>query len=481
MSETSPSVLILAAGQGKRMRSSLPKVLHTVAGEPMLFRILDAILEAQPTARVGLVVGVGKEQVIEAVRGVERYQRLSLSFIEQKEQLGTGHAARVAMESEWGAEAVKAHSTVTVFPGDLPLIGVDLVRSLLGFSLSKSGSTVHILTTELPVPTGYGRILRDTKGEIIGIREERDTTPEERVIREVACSIYSFEPAFLLQSLRNLKTENAQKEYYLTDVLSEARKEGKQITSLQWLHWEDLRGVNNLWELSEVARILNERILRQHALEGGVYFEDPKTTWVSPHAKLGVGVRVGAGVRLEGATEVASGAVIEDQVHLRDALIGERVHLKAGTVIVESQVQADAILGPYAHLRPGSVVGEKSKIGNFVELKKTQVGEKTSIAHLSYLGDAFVGDRVNIGCGFITCNFDGRVIDGKRKHETIIEDDAFIGSDCQAIAPIKIGRGAYIASGSTLTDEVEGDALAIARSRQVTKPGYARKLRGDSK
>lgn len=470
------SVVVLAAGAGKRMRSSLPKVLHEIGGRPLLFHILHGVREVTPNAPVALVVGHGREEVETRVRAEKSLAGMDITFIEQSEQKGTGHAARCAMDSEWGARRTAEKAVVLVLPGDLPLIGEGLVREMLA-PLGR-GEAMRLLTCELPDPAGYGRIVRrGTKGPVLRIVEERDATDREKRIREVGASIYLFQAAFLNYGLRKLSNRNAQGEYYLTDLVSAAARARKRIDVLRWGCWEDLRGVNDPWELATAARILNERCVRKWALQG-VKFMDPSATWLDCTVRFEADAVVHPGAVLRGNTFVATGACIGPHVVLQDMTVGAKANVKAGTVGESSEIAEGAQVGPYAHLRPESFVGASAKIGNFVELKKARIGEKTSVAHLSYLGDAEVGREVNIGCGFVTCNFDGRVIEGQRKHRTVIEDQAFIGSDCQAVAPVRIGKGAYVASGSTITEDVEPEALAIARSRQVSKPGYARKLRG---
>lgn len=447
-------VIVLAAGQGKRMKSALPKVLHPVSGRPMLLHIIDAVLEALPRATLSIVVGHGREQVEQAVRQAYAGRAVEFHFAHQSEQRGTGHAARCSMDSEWGAEVTRRKLPVLVLPGDLPLIPDSLV-----FEVSEGlgrDQCMRLLTAELADPTGYGRVLRrGKKGSVIRIVEERDARPREKEIREVATSIYFFQGGFLKAALARLTNKNAQGEYYLTDVIEQAARAAKKIDVLQWPEPADLRGVNDPWELSEAGTILNRRIIRRWAMEG-VRFVAPQSTWVEATVEIAPGVEVQPNVLIKGLTRIGEGAVI-----------------KAGCVIEDSKIGARAQVGPYAHLRPGSDVGEDCKIGNFVELKKARIGSRTSIAHLSYVGDAEVGSRVNIGCGFVTCNYDG-----KTKHVTRIEDEAFVGSDCQAVAPVTIGKGAYIASGSTITRDVEPEALAFARSRQVNKAGYARRYKG---
>lgn len=473
------NVIVLAAGLGKRMRSPLPKVLHRLSGEPLLFHILDRVFEADGDARVSIVVGHGREQVeqtlIQERLAGKKYQGRKIDLVVQQEQRGTGDAARSAMESEWGRATLASKSPVLVLPGDLPLLPETLVRAAAE-PLAR-GHVMRVVTTEVPEATGYGRIVRRGKrGGILKIVEEKDSKPRERAIREINTSIYLFNAAFLKAGLARLTDKNAQKEFYLTDLVAQAVRARKGVDAMLWPQYEDVRGINDPWELAEAGVVLNERILKRHA-RAGVKLQDPRSTWIDARAVIAPGASIGAGAHLRGATHISERAEIGPACVLTDAIIGEDAHVKTGTVIDESTVGARVNLGPYAHLRPGSVVGSDAKIGNFVELKKTRVGSHTAISHLSYLGDAVVGSRVNIGCGFVTCNFDGQVRNGSRKHVTLIEDDVFMGSDCQTVAPVKVGKGAFVASGSTITEEVPADALAIARSRQVNKPGYAKKLK----
>lgn len=472
-SSPSSSIIILAAGLGKRMHSSLPKVLIPVCGRPMVFQILDQIATVSPRARVALVVGHQKELVIEKVNA-EKYP-LDISFVEQTEQKGTGHAVKCAMESDWGRATVAAKGNVLVLPGDLPLITGELMAEML--EPLRRGSVMKLLTATLQDPTGYGRIVRRGKqGAVLRIVEEKDATLREKLIREVGVSIYTFQGSFLANGTSALKNNNAQKEYYLTDLVAMAVSKKRTIETLNWESPEDVRGVNNPYELSLAADILNSRVIRAHAMSG-VRFVDLTSCRIDPSVQLEKDVTLYPGVVLEGRTFVGRGTVLGPNVHLKDMNIGAQCEVKTGTVGEESSVGDGVKLGPYANLRPGSVVKAGAKIGNFVELKKSTIGENTSVAHLSYVGDAEVGARVNIGCGFVTCNYDGRVIGGSRKHKTIIEDDVFVGSDCQAVAPVTLKKGSFIASGSTITENVEEGALAIARSRQVVKPGYAKKLK----
>lgn len=476
----------MAAGKGKRMRSSLPKVLHPICGQPILFHILDRVKELRSDAgefpyeklSVAVIVGHGKEEVTEAIKAHPLNDEIEISLVHQAEQKGTGHAVRCAMESKWGKERAAEKAPILVLPGDSPLMTTELLAQML--EPLKKGTALRLLTCRLPDPSGYGRIVRrGNAGDVLRIVEERDASDRENRIQEVGASVYCFDSGFLDTGLRGLKTKNAQGEYYLTDLVALAPKTRRKIEVLEWSNWEDLRGINNPWELAQAHAMLNERILKKHAMNG-VRFLDARSVQIEASVKIAEGVEVFPGVMLRGQTVIEKDVILESNCFLTHATVRQRAHLKTGTVVEASEIKARAKLGPYAHLRPGSLVGEEAKIGNFVELKKSTVGEKSSIAHLSYLGDAEVGKRVNIGCGFVTCNFDGRVIEGQRKHKTVIEDDVFLGSDCQSVAPVRIGKGSYVASGSTITENVEPDSLAIARSRQVNKPGYAKKLRQKS-
>lgn len=455
------------------MRSSLPKVLHRVAGQPLIFHLLDRVKEVAPNVPICLVVGQGKEQVMAAIQEEARYQNLDISFVTQAEQRGTGHAVSCAMKSTWGEARRKKGEFLAILPGDTPLIPSELVRRIL--LPLKKGSLLRIVTSQAPDPHGYGRVVRKA-GKVQRIIEEKDATLKQRALREINVSIYAMDSEFLSTTLPKLGTQNAQKEYYLTDVLAVAARRPRAVEDFFWERFDDLTGINDPWELARVNRLARDRILEKHA-RNGVRFADPSTTWVDSTVDLGEDVEVGPGVILQGNTRIGCRSQVGAYSVLKDVVVGENVRLRVGVVAENAQIERDATLGPYSHLRPESYVGEAAKIGNFVELKKTRVGPQTSIAHLSYLGDAEVGARVNIGCGFVTCNFDGREIAGSRKHRTIIEDDVFMGSDCQTVAPVKVGRGAFVASGSTITREVEPDALAIARAHQVNKPGYGKRLR----
>ena len=468
-------VIILAAGLGKRMCSPLPKVLHPIGGKPLLFHVLSQVFSAIPNARVAIVVGHGKEKVEASIRGEPQFHNHSIDFIVQPEQRGTGDAVRCAVESLWGQSVITQGGAILILPGDVPLITSELIQQMT--LPLKPAAALRLLSCTLSNPTGYGRVVRHKEGSpILRIVEEKDSSHQEKAVQEVAVSIYLFQSHFLAQKLSLLSNQNAQGEYYLTDLVEHASRSQLEIDSLVWKNDEELQGVNDLWELSQANHKLNQRCLMRWAKKG-VYFMDIQGTWVDVTVEFEPGVTVSSGAILRGKTKIGEGSVIGAGVCLQDMEIGRDVHLKAGTVAECSIVREGAQIGPYAHLRPYSVIEKFAKVGNFVELKSSRLGEGSKISHLSYLGDAEVGNNVNIGCGFVTCNYDGRTIDGERKHRTIIEDGVFLGSDCQTVAPVRIGKGAYVASGSTITEDVPAESLAIARSRQINKPDYARKLK----
>jgi len=472
-------VVILAAGKGTRMRSSLPKVLQEVGGQPLLFHVLNSVLKTASQAPIAIVIGHEKEQIQKKVLADERFKKMNLTWIHQEQQNGTGHAAKTVMDSEWGTQRVKSKEHVLVLPGDLPLIQNNLIEQMIQPLVR--GTALRLLSCTMDDPTGYGRVVRrGKKGSVLRIVEQKDANAREKLIQEVATSIYLFNPSFLRAGLRQLNNKNASKEYYLTDLIAQAAKVKKKIESLAWETPQDLKGVNNPWELSQAGLLLNQRCLYEWS-QKGVRFMDPASTWVESTVEFDSDVFVYPGAILKGNTKIESNVVIGPRVYLENTTVKKGSELKIGTVAYDSVVGSGAKVGPYAHLRPGTKVGNKVKIGNFVELKQSEVGEETSIAHLSYIGDAKVGSRVNIGCGFVTCNFDGQIRDGKRKHKTVIEDDVFMGSDCQTVAPVTVGKGAYVASGSTITKNVDSGDMAIARSRQVNKKGYAKRFRSQEK
>jgi bifunctional UDP-N-acetylglucosamine pyrophosphorylase / glucosamine-1-phosphate N-acetyltransferase len=452
-------VIILAAGKGTRMKSARPKVLHPLAGRPLIDHVLRTADPLNAASTV-LVVGHGADDVRAALAG-----RSNLEFVVQSPQLGTGHALA---QTE---PLLRTRSgDVLVLYADVPLLqSATLARLVEAHRQARASATV--LTAEFDDPYGYGRIVRDGSGEVARIVEERDASGDERTIREVNSGIYVFALAPLFDTLHQLAADNAQGEYYLTDLVGLYRQRGLRVATLCLESVAELRGVNSRVDLADVAVVLRARKNRAVML-AGVTLEDPATTYIDEDVSIGADTIVGPGVVLEGTTSIGAGCRIRAGVRLTNAVVGDRVTILDRTIVVDSSIAADASVGPFAHLRPDSAVGERARIGNFVELKKTTLGPGSKANHLAYLGDATIGADVNVGAGTITCNYDG-----ERKHPTVIEDGVFIGSDSQLIAPVKIGKGAYVAAGSSITADVPGDALAIARGRQENKPGWAAKRR----
>jgi bifunctional UDP-N-acetylglucosamine pyrophosphorylase/glucosamine-1-phosphate N-acetyltransferase len=450
-------VVILAAGKGTRMKSGSPKVLHQLAGRSLIEHVLTTV-DALGTASTTLVVGHGADEV-QAALGHHPYLR----YVVQSPQLGTGHAL-LQTESLLSDQA----GIVLLLYGDVPLLEPStLVRLIEAHRASRATATV--LTAELADPYGYGRIVRDDQHRIVRIVEERDASGDERLIREINSGIYCFALAPLFGALNELAADNSQDEYYLTDLVAAYRRRGLSVETLKLDSPDELRGINSRVDLADLTRVVRARKNRSLML-GGVTLEDPLTTYVDEDVSIGPDTVIAPGVSIQGRTTVGSGCRISSGSRLANATIGDGVTILDGSLILDSVVEAGASVGPYSHLRPGSILGEGSRVGNFVELKKTTLGPGSKANHLSYLGDATIGERVNVGAGTITCNYDGQA-----KHPTVIEDGAFIGSDSQLVAPVTVGKGAYVAAGSTITEDVPEGGLGIARGRQVNKPDWASK------
>ena len=455
MTDRTLHAVILAAGKGTRMKSSRPKVLHPLAGRPIVQHVLHTVAPLDVASTI-LVVGHGADEVRTALAAEP-----GLQFAVQAPQLGTGHAL-LQTEPLLGGRS----GTLLLLYADVPLLETNTLRRLIEHH-TETRAVATVLTAELDDPYGYGRIVRDHDGRIARIVEERDASADEHGIREINSGIYCFALAPLFASLQALAADNAQGEYYLTDLVAHYVRQGLNVSTLCLDSAAQLRGVNNRVDLAELTRVVRQRKNRELML-GGVSLDDPDTTYVDADVSVGPDTTIGPGVQLEGRTSIGARCTIRAGARLTDATIGDNVVVLDGSVIVESTVAAGAQIGPYAHLRPHSDVGEHARIGNFVELKKTRLGRGSKANHLAYLGDATIGDDVNVGAGTITCNYDGEA-----KHPTIIEDGVFIGSDSQLIAPVRIGKNAYVAAGSSVTTDVPADALAIARARQENKKDWA--------
>lgn len=448
-------VVVLAAGKSTRMKSARPKVLHDLAGRMLIEHVLHTA-RALSAASTTIVVGHEADAVKGALGGWADVQ-----FVEQSPQLGTGHALLQTESLLQGKDG-----TVLLLYGDVPLLSTGtLLRLLEAHHASHAAATV--LTTELPDPYGYGRIVRNEAGQIDRIVEERDASAEQRAIKEINSGIYALNLKNLFATLHRLATDNAQGEYYLTDLVSLYHQEHRKVEALCVDTPDELRGVNSRVELADMARILRDRRNRAVML-AGVTLEDPATTYIDEGVIIGMDSTIGPGVRLQGATTIGERCRIMAGCRLTNVTVGDDVTILDHCVLTDATVGNSARLGPFAHIRPNSVVGVSAHVGNFVELKKTTLGAGAKANHLSYLGDAEIGDGVNIGAGTITCNYDGI-----NKSRTIIEKGAFVGSNSSLVAPVTIGAGAYVAAGSTITRDVPAAALGIARGQQHNKEDWA--------
>ncbi|HEX7828107.1 MAG TPA: bifunctional UDP-N-acetylglucosamine diphosphorylase/glucosamine-1-phosphate N-acetyltransferase GlmU [Thermoanaerobaculia bacterium] len=447
-------VVILAAGLGTRMKSSTIKILHEAAGRPIIEYVLDLASNVGANAPV-LIIGHQREAVQQAVGDRARYAV-------QEEQLGTGHAVLQAASAIEPANGKR----VLILSGDVPLTRPETLRRLID-EHERSGNALTLLSMKLDQPAAYGRIVRDGDGSVTRIVEFKDANDDEKRINEVNAGIYIFNGEHLFDNLRNLKTNNAQGEYYLTDVLGALRDAGHRVGAVIVDDAIEALGVNSRGELAQVEAEIQRRVVEQ-LLKDGVTFRNPNTVVIDSTVSIGADTVVYPFVTIEGKTRIGRNCVIEPGVHLIDVTIADDVHIKTGTVAENAIIDEHAAVGPYAHLRPGTKLGKKVKVGNFVETKKAVFGDGAKASHLSYIGDADIGADVNIGAGTITCNYDG-----VNKNKTIIEDGAFIGSDSQLVAPIRIGRGAYVGAGSTITKDVPPDSLALSRTPQRVIEGWA--------
>ena len=449
-------VLILAAGKGTRMKSALPKVLHPVAGKPMVEYVLETAAALCPATRT-VIVGHAADTVRTALAHAE-----DVRFLLQEPQLGTGHALMQAAPLFTGVSG-----TLLLLSGDAPLLTPATLRALLDTHV-RGQSAATLLSAVVPDPTGYGRVVRDGD-QVARIVEHRDASPAERAIQEINSSIYAFDLEPLFPALARISADNDQREYYLTDVIGIHRADGRRVGALVAGNPDEILGINSRSELAAMSRRV--WLARNEALmAAGVTIEDPATTYVDAGVTVGPDTTIRPGVSLQGRTRIGSGCVIHSGVRLVDAVLEDEVTILDHCVISGAHIAEGAQVGPFARLRPETVVERNAHIGNFVELKKTRLGAGSKAMHLAYLGDATIGERVNIGAGTITCNYDG-----VRKNPTVIEDGAFIGSDTQLIAPVRVGRGAYVAAGSSITKDVPEEALGIARGRQSNIEGWVKR------
>lgn len=446
-------VVILAAGQGTRMKSSLPKVLHPLAGKPMVGHVLDTARHLQAD-NIHVVVGHGSEKLCAYLSDAADVQ-----IVEQTEQLGTGHAVAQAMPD------IADDSTVLVLYGDVPLISESTLSQLVD---SCAGQHLALLTVTLDNPSGYGRILRSSAGDVLAIVEQKDANIEQLKVKEVNTGIMAVPARLLNQWLPALSSNNAQGEYYLTDIIAMAAQQNIAINASQPASAAEVEGVNNRQQLAKLERIY-QKVQSDFWMVFGVSFYDPERVDFRGDIELGQDVSVDINVIFEGTVKVGNNVSIGPHCVLKDCVIGDGVTIKANTLIEESQVAANCELGPFARLRPGTELAEGVKVGNFVETKKAIVGEGSKINHLSYVGDSELGKDVNIGAGTITCNYDG-----VNKHKTQIGDNAFIGSNTALVAPVSVGTGATTGAGSTITKAVPDNSLAVARGKQILLKDWKR-------
>lgn len=437
--------LILAAGKGTRMKSKMPKVLHKVGGKPMLQHVIDAAKKAGSVREVA-VIGSGAELVKRNISGVE--------FVLQEEQLGTGHAVLAAKENFVGSEG-----TLLILCGDTPLLTSELLKDFVAAHES-SDCAATVMTAKMPDATGYGRIVYAADGSLQKIVEDKDATDDEKKILEVNAGVYCFDVQKLFDALDKVGNENAQGEYYLPDVLPILKDAGEKIGTFTAPYCMETIGINNRTQLAAADKALRMR-KEQELMEAGVTIIDPNTTFIDSNVQIGQDTIIYPNTYIEGATVIGEDCEIGPNVRFNDMKVGNKVKVQF-SYCHEAEILDGVTMGPYVHIRPGTTIGNNVKIGNFVEVKNSNVGEGSKLPHLQYIGDSDVGAGVNIGCGTVTCNYDG-----KKKYRTIIENNAFIGCNTNLVAPVKVGEGAYIGAGSTITKEVPKNNLAIARARQV--------------
>jgi len=445
-------VLILAAGKSTRMKSKYAKVLHRAGGAALIEHVVRTARSI--SMDISIVVGHSAEKVRALVPEAE--------FVDQKEQLGTGHAVLSARQT---FSDYVGH--VLVLPGDVPLIGAETLEAFLKFHRD-GGFPASVLTADAPNPSGYGRIVRRNNNEVDSIVEHRDASPEVRKIPEINSGIYVFNAPALFESLTRIRNNNAQGEYYLTDVIGILVSQQQKVGAFKVSNVEEILGINTRQELADVDRVMRRRKC-DSLMTDGVTIMDPDSTFIDVDVQIGPDTIIYPSVQIQGQSVIGEEVTIHSNNRITNSRIGSYTVMLEGCVIVDSSLGEHVYIGPYAHLRPGSQLGDRVKVGNFVEIKKSTLGDGSKAPHLSYLGDATIGKNVNVGAGVITCNYDG-----VSKHPTIIEDGAFIGTDSQLIAPVRIGKDAYVGAGSSITEDVPAESLAIARGRQVVKEGWVR-------
>lgn len=449
--------VVLAAGLGKRMNSSLPKVLHEIHGRTMLEHVLKTMSKLR-VQKIIVVVGKNFKEIKESINDS------AIHFVHQKEAKGTADALLKAKSALKGF-----NGTVIVVNADTPLIVPKTIKKFLTLH-EKKKDVISVLSFVAKDPRSYGRVIRDNSGDVVSIVEDKDATASQKKIKEVSSGVYAIKSS-ALRLLKEIKLNESKGEYYLTDIVGIARDKGIKVGAYPIGLECELMGVNTQEELEIARQLMKDRIIKNW-LKKGVSFIDTTSVFISSDTKIGKGTIIYPNVHLEGNTKIGRHCVIYPNVRIKSSIIGDGATIKDSTLIEESTVKARALVGPFAHIRPGSEIGVGAKIGNFVEVKKSAIGRGSKASHLAYLGDAKIGKDVNIGAGTITCNYDGY-----KKHITVIKDNAFIGSDCQLVAPVKIGEGAYIGAGSTITKDVPPMSLALSRVKQRNIEGWVLKRR----
>ncbi|HLV86510.1 MAG TPA: bifunctional UDP-N-acetylglucosamine diphosphorylase/glucosamine-1-phosphate N-acetyltransferase GlmU [Candidatus Sulfotelmatobacter sp.] len=454
------AIAIMAAGKGTRLKSQLPKVLHEVGGKPLLEHVIRAALQLVIAADIYAIIGHEAEMVRSAM------QHTGVNFVLQAEQRGTGHALMVARD------ALSTYDHVIVLSGDAPLISAATIRQLRDFHLQQKAA-MTLLSAELDNPTGYGRVLRKSPGspEVRAVVEEKSASPAQKKLREINSGFYVFSVPNLYGNIEKLSTANAHREYYLTDMAEVLRRAGKRVVTTRTTQPTEILGGNTRAELADIDHYMRMAKARQLMADGVTIFY-PATCVIDADVTVAPDSTIEPYVQLLGSTSIGARCRVRSYSVIRDSEIADGVTVRPGCIMEDSRVEAGATLGPYSHLRPGSEIGPGAHVGNFVETKKIKLGKGSKANHLTYLGDAEIGAGVNIGAGTITCNYDG-----VNKNKTIIDDDVFIGSDSTLVAPIRVARGAYVAAGSCITDDVPEDSLALGRARQIVKEGWAKEKR----
>jgi bifunctional UDP-N-acetylglucosamine pyrophosphorylase / glucosamine-1-phosphate N-acetyltransferase len=456
------AVAIMAAGKGTRLKSQLPKVLHEVGGKPLLEHVIRAAARIVPAKDVYAIIGHEAERVRKAM------QHTGVDFVLQAEQRGTGHALMVARN------ALAGYDHVIVLSGDAPMVSVETIERLRDFHLQQRAA-MTLLSAELENPTGYGRVLRKSpkSAEVLGIVEEKSASPAQKRIREINSGFYVFDVKELYSSIEELSTDNAHREYYLTDMAAVLRKARKRVVGRKTSTPSEVLGGNTRAELADIDQEIRLAKCRQLMADGATIFY-PATCVIDADVEIAPDSVIEPYVQLLGKTKIGSNSRVRSYCVIRNSEIGDGVTVRPGCIMEDARIGTGAIIGPYSHLRAGSEIGEGAHVGNFVETKKIKLGKGSKANHLTYLGDAEIGAGVNIGAGTITCNYDGI-----HKHKTVIDDDVFIGSDSTLVAPVRVGKGAYVGAASCITEDVPEDALAVARGRQVVKEGWVRQKRAE--